>query len=326
MIVVTGGAGFIGSAMVWELNRHGIQDILIVDDLKSSDKWRNLVGLRYSEYMQKDEFFVAFTGHAHLPEITAVIHMGACSTTTEKNAEYLYQNNFNYTKLLAEYCLSKNIRFIYASSAATYGEGEKGFADSDNLTTELLPINMYGYSKHLFDLHALKHRLLSRIAGLKFFNVYGPNEYHKGDMKSVIAKAFHQINETGKLKLFKSNRKEYEDGGQKRDFVYVKDCVRVIWFLLQNPETNGLFNLGTGQARTWNDLAKATFHAMGKPVNIEYIDMPENLKNSYQYFTQADMQKLRQAGYTEPFTTLEQGVKDYIQNYMMQPFPYLKTF
>lgn len=326
MVIVTGGAGFIGSATVWALNKKGIFDIVIVDNLGLSDKWRNLVTLRYKEYIHKDDFLNQIVEDNFNYKIEAIIHLGACSSTTEKDADYLYRNNFLYTKKLSEYCLNKNIRFIYASSGATFGAGELGFSDDDETTRKLVPINMYGYSKHLFDLYALENNLLKYIVGLKFFNVYGPNEYHKKDMRSVVTKAYEQILTTGKLKLFRSYKKEYPDGGQMRDFIYIKDVVEVILFFLENPQKNGLYNLGTGKARTWNDLARAVFSAMERPVNIEYIDMPDGLEKSYQYFTEAKMEKLKEIGYRNPFYSIEEGVEDYVKNYLRGGYPYLRAF
>ncbi len=251
-------------------------------------------------------------------EISAIVHMGACSSTTERDADYLWENNYLYSRRLAEWALKRNIRFIYASSAATYGDGTQGFSDDHRKISKLKPINMYGYSKQVFDLWVLKNKLENKIAGIKFFNVFGPNEYHKGDMTSVIFKAFHQIKETGKVRLFKSYKKEYPDGGQMRDFVYVKDCVDVMWWLFNNPKVNGIFNLGTGKARTWNDLIKAVFAAMGRKTNIQYIEMPESLRNQYQYFTEAEMNKLKAAGCPVKFSSLEDSVRDYVVNYLQQ--------
>ena len=318
MIIVTGGAGFIGSAFVWKLNQEGIDNIIIVDRLGTSEKWKNLVNLRFVNYVHKDDFLEMIDTDTLPFEIDAIIHMGACSSTTERDADYLWHNNYVYTNLLAEWALERGIRFIYASSAATYGDGTKGFSDDHKKISELKPINMYGYSKQVFDLWALRQKLEGRMAGIKFFNVFGPNEYHKGDMASVIFKAFHQIKETGKVNLFKSYKKEYEDGGQMRDFVYVKDCVNVMWWLLKNPKTNGIFNLGTGKARTWNDLIKAVFAAMKKKPNIEYIAMPEALRNQYQYFTEAEMSKLKKAGCPVKFSSLEDSVRDYVVNYLQK--------
>ncbi len=292
MIIVTGGAGFIGSAFVWKLNQEGIEDIVVVDRLGKTDKWKNLVNLRFVNYIHKDEFYDLIYNDTLSFEVEAIIHMGACSSTTERDADYLWQNNFAYTGQLAEWALERNIRFIYASSAATYGDGKQGFSDDHSKISELKPINMYGYSKQVFDLRVLRHSWENKIAGIKFFNVFGPNEYHKGDMTSVIFKAFNQIKETGKVRLFKSYLPQYPDGGQMRDFVYVKDCIDVLWWLFKNQDVNGIFNLGTGKARTWNDLISAVFAAMGTRQKIEYIEMPEPIRNQYQYFTQAEMDKL----------------------------------
>jgi ADP-L-glycero-D-manno-heptose 6-epimerase len=323
MIIVTGGAGFIGSAFVSKLNQEGIDDIIIVDRLGKSDKWKNLVNLRYVNYLHKDDFFELIYNDTINFDVEAIIHMGACSSTTERDADYLWQNNFAYTGLLAEWAIEHNIRFIYASSAATYGDGTRGFSDDHGKIKELKPINMYGYSKQVFDLRALRESWEDKIAGLKFFNVFGPNEYHKGDMSSVIFKAFHQIKETGKVNLFKSYNPEYKDGGQMRDFVYVKDCVEVMWWLFNNKDVNGIFNLGTGTARTWNDLIRAVFTAMEIRYNVEYIEMPEYLRNQYQYFTQAEMKKLEDFGCPVKFSSLEESVNDYVVNYLKQADPYL---
>ena len=323
MIIVTGGAGFIGSAFVWKLNQEGIYDIVIVDQLGTDDKWKNLVSLRFEDYIHKDDFFNMLCNDALPFEVSAIVHMGACSSTTERDADYLWENNFLYTRTLAEWALQHNIRFIYASSAATYGEGTKGFSDNHKTINELKPINMYGYSKQIFDLWVLRQKLENKVAGIKFFNVFGPNEYHKGDMSSVIFKAFHQIKETGMVKLFKSYKKEYKDGEQMRDFVYVKDCVNVMWWLFKNPKTNGIFNLGTGKARTWNDLIKAVFTAMKKNTNIEYIAMPESLRNQSQYFTEAEMSKLKKAGCPIKFSSLEDSVHDYVTKYLQKADPHL---
>ena len=323
MIIVTGGAGFIGSAFVWKLNQEGIDDIVIVDRLGTSDKWKNLVNLRFVNYILKDEFYDLIYNDTLSFDVEAIIHMGACSSTTERDADYLWQNNFAYTGLLAEWALEHNIRFIYASSAATYGDGSLGFSDDHDKIKALKPINMYGYSKQVFDLRVLRESWENRIAGLKFFNVFGPNEYHKGDMASVVFKAFHQIKETGKVKLFKSYHPEYKDGGQMRDFVYIKDCIEVMWWLFNNKDVNGIFNLGTGKARTWNDLIRAVFDAMQLRTNIEYIEMPEALRDQYQYFTEAQMNKLKDAGCPVDFSSLEDSVRDYVVNYLQEDDPYL---
>jgi ADP-L-glycero-D-manno-heptose 6-epimerase len=318
MIVVTGAAGFIGSAIVWELNRRGIFDIHCVDMLKSDTKWKNLVGLKFSDYEERDSFLkrMLFNDPVLKNMVTGVIHMGACSSTTEKDASFLIENNFKFTQVLAKWCVRNRKKFVYASSAATYGDGSEGFDDSHAAIQALRPMNMYGFSKQLFDSWALNAGMLDRIAGVKFFNVYGPNEYHKDDMRSVIHKAFGQIRDTGKLKLFKSYRNGYGDGEQKRDFIYVKDAVNMTLYIYDN-NLKGIYNVGTGSARTWNDLASAVFRAMDRKVNIEYIDMPETIRDKYQYFTEAKMDKL-QASYKEKISSIEDGVGDYVKNYLMQ--------
>jgi ADP-L-glycero-D-manno-heptose 6-epimerase len=323
MIIVTGGAGFIGSVFVAKLNSEGRDDVMIVDNLGSSGKWENLVKRRYVDYIHKDNFLSMIEAKSVPFDVDAVVHLGACSATTERDADYLMKNNFHYSCILAGWALEKGARFIYASSAATYGDGAQGFSDSDDATRMLRPINMYGYSKHLFDLQMLREKKTSQIAGVKFFNVFGPNEYHKGDMTSVIFKAFHQIRETGRVKLFKSYKPQYPDGGQRRDFVYVKDCIDVLWWLLNHREVNGIFNLGTATARTWNDLARAVFAAMEIPAAINYIEMPEGLQGQYQYFTEATMDKLRGCGCPTLFRSLEEAVDDYVKNHLLQNDPYL---
>ena len=323
MIIVTGGAGFIGSAFVWRLNREGIKDIIIVDQLGTDDKWKNLVGLTFTDYIHKDEFIEMAIADEVPFEVSSVVHMGACSSTTERDADYLWENNYLYSREVADWALRHNARFIYASSAATYGDGSSGFSDDHEIISRLKPSNMYGYSKQVFDLWVLKNKLEKKMAGIKFFNVYGPNEYHKGDMVSVIYKAFHQIQETGKVCLFKSYKKEYPNGGQMRDFIYVKDCANVMWWLLENPSVNGIYNLGTGRARTWNDLIAAVFSSMGRKTNIQYIEMPESLRNQYQYFTQAQMDKLKKTGCHVNFSSLEDSVRDYVTNYLQNADPYL---
>jgi ADP-L-glycero-D-manno-heptose 6-epimerase len=296
----------------------GEDNIVIVDRLGQTEKWKNLVGLKYADIYHKDDFINMVLEDVLPFEVEAIIHLGACSSTTQKDADYLLHNNFKYTQALAEYALEKGARFIYASSAATYGDGSKGYLDDENKLDELKPLNMYGYSKHMFDLWARKEGIADEIVGMKYFNVYGPNEYHKDDMRSVVHKAFGQIKETGKVKLFKSYKPEYKDGEQKRDFVYVKDAVDMTLHFLENKNTNGIFNAGTGKARSWIDLVTALFSAMELPVNIEFIEMPETLKGKYQYFTEANIDKLRKAGYEKKITSLEKGVEDYVKNYLME--------
>ena len=309
-IVVTGAAGFIGRNLVTELNRRGCDHLLLVDNLGTEGKWRTLLGLEFDDIIDPETFLSALTSE-RLSDIDAVIHLGACSSTTEHDADYLLQNNYHYTRSVCEWSLRKDIRFIYASSAATYGNGSNGYSDAAPLLT-LRPLNMYGYSKHLVDLWAEKNRHFDKIVGLKYFNVFGPFEDHKGDMRSMVIKAYTQITNTGRVQLFKSYRPDYADGEQKRDFVYVKDAVDVTLHFLEHRNVGGLFNCGTGMARSWKDLMNAVFEAMGIAPQIEFIDMPEVLQGKYQYFTQADTSKLRTAGYTAPFTSLEDGVKDYV--------------
>jgi ADP-L-glycero-D-manno-heptose 6-epimerase len=317
MIAVTGGAGFIGSAVIHALNKRGMDDILAVDHLGTSSKWKNLRGLTFSDYREKDDFIYQVRSGG-LPEIEAIIHMGACSATTEADATYLVRNNFQFTKDLALYCADRGIRFIYASSAATYGDGSKGFCDDESRLDELRPLNMYGYSKQLFDLWAKRMGLLSSVAGLKFFNVYGPNEYHKADMRSFVHKGFEQIIASGRLSLFRSHNPEYKDGCQKRDFIYVKDAVSSVLFFLDNRNVSGIFNVGAGNARTWLDLANAIFFALGMEPAIDFIDMPDILMDKYQYFTQADISKLMKAGFVNEPASLEESVRDYVQGYLVR--------
>ena len=322
MFIVTGGSGLIGSAVVWELNRNGIDDILIVDHLGTSDKWKNLAPLRYDDYMEKDDFLEKLENNYFSGQkIDGVFHLGACSATTERDATYLVENNFRYTAKLAEFCIDNYIKMIYASSCATYGDGSCGYSDNEDGIEKLRPMNMYGYSKQMFDLYAKRRGWLEQLVGCKFSNVYGPNERHKADMRSVVLRCFEQITDCGKMKLFKSYRPEYADGEQLRDFLYVKDAVKMIWFLF-NSEAAGLFNIGSGKAESWNKLAAAAFAALGKPVDIEYIDMPEHLRDRYQYYTCAEMEKLRDLGYSEEPASLEDAVSDYIKNYLI-PGKYL---
>jgi ADP-L-glycero-D-manno-heptose 6-epimerase len=322
MIIVTGGAGFIGSAVVWKLNEQGMDDVLVVDNLARTEKWKNLVNRTYRDYVHKDDFLDRLEKNA-FHAIEAIVHMGACSSTTESDADFLIKNNFHYTRRLSEYCLQKEIRFISASSAATYGNGDRGFSDDIDGLAGLKPLNMYGYSKHLFDRWAVRFNAMNRMASLKFFNVFGPNEYHKDDMCSMIFKGFQQIRRTKRIRLFKSYHPSYPDGGQRRDFVYVKDCVEVIAWLLDHPAVNGLFNVGSGVDRCWNDLAAALFQAMRLPAQIDYIDMPASLKDKYQYYTRATMDKLSAAGYSRGFTVLEDAVHDYVTNYLEAEDSYL---
>jgi len=326
MIIITGGAGFIGSAMLWELNRNGEENIIVVDDLGSTttEKWRNLSGLNFTDFISKDLFPDLLDRNA-IKGISAIIHMGANSSTTETDADHLLTNNFGYSKKIASFCMAHEVRLLYASSAATYGDGSNGYNDQIEGLNVLRPLNMYGYSKHLFDRWAVKQHILDKVAGLKFFNVYGPNEYHKGDMSSVVYKAFHQILEKGSLSLFESHRPDYREGEQLRDFIYVRDCTRIMAWMLENPSVTGLYNVGTGTARSFNDLAKATFSALDRQPAINYIPMPETLRNKYQYYTCADISKLRSAGFSSAFTSIEDGIREYVQHYLSSDNPYLDS-
>lgn len=321
MIVVTGAAGFIGSCMVSKLNKLGRKDIIIVDDFKKESKKENYSNLQYSKKIERKDFISWFEKNAS--KIEGVYHLGARTDTTEFNWDIFLELNLNYSKNIWRICCFNSIPLIYASSAATYGDGEKGYDDNQNTIAELRPLNPYGRSKQEFDLWVLRQETKPPLwAGLKFFNVYGPNEYHKQRMASVILHSFNQINETGLVKLFRSHRPDYKDGMQLRDFVYVKDLVSVMAFLMENESESGIYNLGTGKARSFYDLALATFKALGKEPNIEFIDIPIDIRDKYQYFTQANMQKLRDAGYNDDFYTLEDGVKDYVQNYLMTKLYY----
>ncbi len=312
MIVLTGGAGFIGSGILSRLNLLGRSDIVVVDHIEDGEeKERNLEGKRYAAYMDK-ALFIERVMADDLPwPVEGIIHMGACSSTVLQDARYFEENNVAYSCRLASWALRKGLRFVYASSAATYGDGSQGYSDEERLLPRLAPLNLYGDSKHRFDLWMSENGHLRRAAGLKFFNVFGPNEYHKGEMRSVVAKAYRKAAETGRMVLFKSHRIEFADGEQKRDFIYVKDVIDVVLYFWENRRVNGIFNVGTGRARSWNDLARALFAALGRPVRIDYIEMPPILRDRYQYFTEARIEKLRDSGYDRPFTSLEEAVKDY---------------
>lgn len=316
MIVITGAAGFIGSCMVSKLNAMGKSDLLLVDDFTPSEKIPNLAGKKYSQQIDRSDFIDWFKQHAS--EVTFVYHLGARTDTTEFNVDVFNKLNLNYSKYIWEICVEHNIPLVYASSAATYGLGEWGYSDNHELVEKLKPLNPYGDSKNDFDKWVLQQTNFPPFwAGLKFFNVYGPNEFHKARMASVIFHAFNQISEHGSMKLFRSHKPEFKDGEQLRDFVYVKDVIDVAHFLQMHQPASGIYNLGSGKARTFLDLTRATFDAMSKQVNITFIDTPQDIRESYQYFTEANMQKLRNAGYTAPFYSLEAGVKEYVQNYLL---------
>ena len=314
MIVLTGAAGFIGSNLLTKLNQEGVTEIIIVDDFSKDEKKKNYEGKKYKEEIHRNNLF-SWLDKAE--KIDFVFHIGARTDTTEFDKSIFDELNLNYSKKLWSYCTKNNIPFIYASSAATYGSGELGYKDNHDIIKSLIPLNPYGESKNEFDKWVLtQQEQPSFWAGLKFFNVYGPNEYHKGRMASVIFHTFHQIRNHGKMKLFKSHNPKYKDGEQLRDFIYVKDVVDVIWFLSNNQELSGIYNLGTGKARTFNDLAASTFRSLKLEPNIEYVDTPVDIRDKYQYFTEAVMEKLINTGYNKPFFSLEEGVKDYVCNYL----------
>jgi ADP-L-glycero-D-manno-heptose 6-epimerase len=316
-IVVTGAAGLIGSALVRALNVAGADDVVAVDRLGTSEKWRHLVPLRFADYLDADEFFARI---AAAPDafgaIATVFHLGACSSTTERDASYLVANNVRRSQEIARWSFARGARFVYASSAATYGARESGMRE-DLDPHALRPLNMYGYSKHLFDLWMRREGLLERAVGLKYFNVYGPNEDHKGEMRSVVAKAYEQIRRSGTIELFKSYREGIANGEQTRDFLYVKDAAAITAFLAASPRASGLYNVGSGRERSWNDLARAVFAALDVPARIEYVDMPDVLRGKYQYRTVATIDRLRAAGWTADATSLEDAIADYVRVYLV---------
>ncbi|MGC1379914.1 MAG: ADP-glyceromanno-heptose 6-epimerase [Candidatus Baltobacteraceae bacterium] len=314
-IVVTGGAGLVGSAVIWALNRRGLDDVLVVDRLDRSEKWKHLVPLRFADYVDADEFEARAKSGNAFGDVRTIFHLGACSSTTETDADFLLRNNYEYTKNLAHWAVEHSARLIYASSAATYGALEADLSDEADLAA-LRPLNAYAYSKHLFDLYAQRTRLDERMCGVKYFNVFGPNEDHKGEMRSIVLKAYEQILESGRVRLFKSYRREYRDGEQQRDFIYVKDAVEMTLFLAESGAT-GLFNIGSGTAHTWLELVRPIFRALELRENIEFVEMPQHLRGKYQYYTCARMQRLREAGYDRPTTPLADAVADYVINYLV---------
>ncbi|MGL5122897.1 MAG: ADP-glyceromanno-heptose 6-epimerase [Fusobacteriaceae bacterium] len=330
MIIVTGAAGFIGSTFIWKLNTMGIKDIIAVDKMRNGEKWLNLRKREYSDWVDKDELFSWLACNENAKKITGVVHVGACSATTETDGDFLMNNNYDYTKKLWNFCAENNINFVYASSAATYGLGELGY--NDEMTEEefqkLMPLNKYGYSKKYFDDWAFKQeKKPKQWQGIKYFNVYGPQEYHKERMASMVFHTYNQFNESGKVKLFKSHKKEYKDGEQLRDFIYIKDVLDVMYYFLMEKVESGVYNLGTGKARSFYDLSLTTMRAIKSDVKgedvIEFIPMPEDLRGRYQYFTEASMNKLKKSGYKKEFYTLEEGIKDYVENYLSKEDPYL---
>ena len=316
-VLVTGGAGFIGSALVWELNRRGCSDVVIADSAPQSARQRNLRPLQFSDYLEPYAALSRLRSGS-LGTFDCIFHLGACSSTLETDADFLRRNNFEYSRDLAGWAVSAGVRFLYASSAATYGDGTAGMDDTDPRSLERLrPLNLYAKSKHQMDLHAWREGWLERIVALKYFNVFGPNEEHKGPMQSVARKGFAQVMETGVLRLFQSHRPEYANGGQKRDFLYVKDAAAMTLHLAANPAAAGIFNIGSGRANSWNELARALFLALGREPRIEYVPMPEAIRDTYQNFTLADIRKLRAAGYRSPITPLDDAVRDYVTNYLL---------
>ncbi|MDR1256091.1 MAG: ADP-glyceromanno-heptose 6-epimerase [Puniceicoccales bacterium] len=319
-ILVTGAAGFIGSALVAELNSRGYENIIVCDRLGKDEKFLNLIGLRFEEYFDGDDLLQALNGGNKLG-LSCIFHLGACANTMERDCNYLMRNNYEYAKTLACFAVKNNVRFVYASSAATYGDGSNGTMDDEAQLETLRPLNMYAYSKHLFDLFAGKNKL--PIYGVKFFNVFGPNEYHKGSMGSVAVKAYQSIVETGKVQLFKSRNPQYADGHQMRDFLYIKDALAMVIFLANvggeanGRPTHGIYNVASGEAHTWVELVTPVFKAMGVPVDIEYIDMPVDLEAKYQYHTLGNIDKLRALGYGKKLFTLGEAVTDYVKNYLM---------
>ncbi len=314
-IVVTGGAGLIGSAIIWALNRRGLDDILVVDRLDRSEKWRHLVPLRFVDYLDADDFENRCLQSGAFGEVQTIFHLGACSSTTENDAAYLLRNNYQYTKRLAHWALQAHVRFVYASSAATYGALESTVSDEMDLL-QLRPLNGYAYSKHLFDLYAQRTGIDGRICGLKYFNVFGPNEEHKGEMRSLVHKAYGQICDFGTVRLFKSHRPEYRDGEQQRDFLYVKDAVEMTLHVAEAGVT-GIFNIGSGKPHTWIELVRPIFRALELPERIEFVEMPAGLRDKYQYFTCAHMERLFATGYDRPITALQDAVTDYTVNYLV---------
>lgn len=316
-ILVTGAGGFIGSALVHALNLRGLSQIVTTDLLGTDEKWRNLAPLAFEDFIPANDFLADISRD---PErhgrFAAVFHLGACSSTTVTDADFVLRNNFSYTKTLCRWALSTGARFVYASSAATYGDGSAGMDDKAADLSRLRPLNLYGYSKHLFDLHAWREGFLPDIVGIKYFNVFGPNEYHKGDMRSLVCKAHEEILRTGRIRLFKSHRPDYADGCQMRDFIYVKDAVEMTLHLAETQTAGGLYNIGSGTARTWLDLARALFSAIGREPSIEFFDMPESIRHQYQYHTCADISKLHSTGYQKPVTTLEEAIRDYAVHYL----------
>ncbi len=321
MKIITGGTGFIGSAICWRLNKLGAHDILLVDTDMDGLKKKNVETLDYVDFVDKDTFLRQIRKGSINYKVDSIYHMGACSSTTEDNMDFLIENNVEYSKQLGNWCLKNNAKYIYASSGATYGDGSLGFDDDLETIPKLKPLNKYGLSKQMFDMWVIENNYHTKYVGLKYFNVFGPNEDHKGDMRSMVNKAYSQILNTGKLKLFKSLKPEYKDGEQMRDFIYIKDAVEMTLFFDPFNEAGksetGIYNLGSGTASTWLEAAGAVFKAIDKEPNIEYIDMPENIRNQYQYYSKANINKLKDAGYENQCMKLEDSIADYVKNYLI---------
>lgn len=324
MLVVTGGAGFIGSVLVGMLNVRGRHDILIVDEYGDGPKWKNLRGKSFLDVVMPEQFAHDLTAGVYDGRVDGILHIGAITDTSFPDMDEFQRRNVRYTRTLAQWAIAHGVRLVYASSASVYGDGGLGFSDADAVTPTLLPQNAYAFSKWLSDTEAIREGWAEKVASLRFFNVFGPNEYHKGRMASVPWHSTNQIRETGQIKLFQSHNPQYADGAQERDFVYVKDvCAVVLWFL-DNPDASGIYNVGTGSARTFNDLAAAIFRALGKPSDITYIPTPENIRIAYQYHTQADLTRLREIGCDVPFLPLEDAIQDYVGTYLQnETNPYL---
>lgn len=322
MIILTGGSGFIGSCFLQRLNEQGYDDVMVVDRLGTGDKWRNLVGKRFRDFMDKDVFLSRLLDDDFTGLIDGIMHLGACSTTTECDADYLMRNNTLYTRSLAQWCAKHQCKLWYASSAATYGDGTQGYSDRDEDTPKYHPLNMYGYSKHIVDTWLLQEDFYHLCTGFKFFNVFGPNEYHKGHMRSVIHKAFPQARDAHTMQLFQSYDPAYPDGGQMRDFIYIKDAIEMMMYFFTHPDIYGIYNIGTGHPRSWNDVAHALFAALKVQGTIEYIPMPQELQGKYQYYTCADMRKVAEVGCPTSCRTLEESIADYCA-YLLRDMPYM---
>lgn len=321
-VILTGAGGFIGSCYLWKLNSMGITDVYLVDTNPAPDQYQVLEKKKFKDYLSREKFLTDLNA-GKFSDVDAIVHLGACADTTEMDRAFLARNNVQYSQTLAKWAIAKNKIFHYASSASVYGDGKAGYSDDPDKMTLYKPLNPYAESKYLFDQWLMSEKLTGKVAGFRYFNVYGPNEYHKGEMRSMVTKAYDQINAGGKVKLFASSRPGFANGGEERDFVYVKDVCDVMGYFLENPSRHGILNLGTGKARSFKDLVTAVFTALGKPPEIEWIPMPEKLRGQYQYFTEADLTNLRKAGYSKPFQKMEDSVADFVKNHLTQKNKYL---